>query len=114
MSKTDKELKKIQNNVKKATESMSDTLSKLQDSMKPLADLSDLESKINSLTKMKDIIVNNETNDESDAPNIFETMDTILDIVNNTPNDKELGKTIRQFMRELTEDKPKDQLDLFE
>ena len=121
MSKQDKELKKIQNSVKEAASSMNDSLDKLQDSMKPLIDLSDLESKINSLTKISSLIVEQGKegkDDESDASSIFETMDTIVNMVNETPNDKELGKTIRHFIWEITgeEDstKDEDQLDLFD
>jgi hypothetical protein len=78
---------------------------KLKDISSPLDGFKDLSNSINTL---RDIAAKTEAMSSStdDSEDMELTLDTIWDMVDDTPNNMELGKKIRQFYHELQEATP--------
>lgn len=109
MGKQDKELKEMMDRLNSwgSTLEKFDTgiKDKMKDISKPLSSISDLSKSIQDL---KDIT--NKTHDMSnsveDTEDIELTLNTIWDMIEDTPNNMQLGKKIRQFYHELKEATP--------
>ena len=109
MGKQDKELKEMIDRLNSwgSTLEKFDTgiKDKMKDISKPLGSIQDLSKSIQDL---KDIT--NKTHDMSnsmeDTEDIELTLNTIWDMIDDTPNNMMLGKKIRQFYHELKEATP--------
>tara|TARA_A100001201_G_scaffold36368_1_gene38238 strand:- start:374 stop:901 length:528 start_codon:yes stop_codon:yes gene_type:complete len=112
MSSKDKELHDMMNNLQnmgKTLENLQSGMEKKVNSIKnPLSGISDLTKSIKDLKDIasKTEAMSDSIEEEEDYNDMEDTLNTIWDMIDDTPNNMMLGKKIRRFYHELKEATP--------